>query len=391
MVMIPSKEFVHKENIKQLSNEKEQLNSKTGELNEKLRKSENKFNLIKAYHQNILDNVQSGILIFDKNLKLITSNSYFNRFLEGKSVNSPFRLFSMCLKIDKTSLHDELKEVIAKGKVWVLEKVEFNTPSGRLHKLKIRALPIMNEDNTIIGCNMIFEDITEKVELEEKLSISERLAAYGKLTGKAVHELNNLIDGILRFVNLAIRVSDENNTLKNYLLQSKNGMIKMIDIVSSLLNYSRSAYSPEEFIPVNDTIKYAVAFLEHKAVARKIKITLDMDKRVSNTKNRDLIQVFINIAKNSIDAMPDGGELKITSARKNGNNIISFTDIGVGIPLDIQHRIYDPFFTNKDIGMGIGLGLAICKDIITRNGGNIYFDSKEGKGTTFTITIPVEQ
>ncbi len=103
-----------------------------------------------------------------------------------------------------------------------------------------------------------------------------------------------------------------------------------------------------------------------------------------------MCHVFSNIVNNSIDAMPDGGELKISSARKNDNNIIKFSDTGVGIPKNLQHRIFDPFFTNKENGMGTGLGLAICMDIVTRYGGNISVDSKEGKGTTVTVSIPVD-
>jgi signal transduction histidine kinase len=386
--MLPITEFFHKESIKAVEHEKKLLSSQVKELNEKIRKVSDKLNILESYHENIMSNVRTGILIFNRNLKVITSNSYLNELLENYNGKSPLRLFRSYLKLNKPSLYDKLKEVVERGKVLRLEKVEFNTPSGKSYKLNIKSLPIIT-NNIIIGGNLIVEDATEKVELEE-LSVSERFVALGRMSGKVIHELKNPLDGTLRFINLAIRLSGENGKLKDYLFQSKNGLEKAVGIVSSLLNFPGVDYTPEKMLSINKIIKDTVSFLEYKAVSRKIKIVFKLDDRVSSIKNEDMCHVFSNIVNNSIDAMPDGGELKISSARKNDNNIIKFSDTGVGIPKNLQHRIFDPFFTNKENGMGTGLGLAICMDIVTRYGGNISVDSKEGKGTTVTVSIPVD-
>jgi signal transduction histidine kinase len=373
-------QYLHKESIKSVEHEKRLLNSQLKELNDKL-------NILQSYHENIMNNVQSGILIYNRNLKVISSNSYLNKLLENHSSTSPLRLLRLYLKLNKSSLYDELKEVVEKGKILELKKVEFNTPSGKSYKLNIKSLPI-TANNNIIGGNLIIEDATEKIKLEE-LSVSERFVALGKISGQVIHELRNPLDGTLRFINLAIRLSGENHKLKDYLFQSKKGIEKVVGIVSSLLNYPGVDCTPIKMISINKIIKDTVRFLEYKAASRKIKIVFKLDNQVSKIKNEDMCYVFSNIVNNSIDAMPDGGELKITSTRKNDNNIIKFSDTGVGIPNNIQQRIFDPFFTNKENGAGTGLGLAICMDIITRCGGNISVDSKEGKGTTVTVSIPV--
>ncbi|MFQ5963468.1 MAG: nitrogen regulation protein NR(II) [Candidatus Scalinduaceae bacterium] len=382
--------LINKGSIKATEQEIELLKAQIKDSNDKLRETKSELSLIKMYHENVMNNVQSGILIFDKNLKVAASNSYFNKLLESQNGTSSLRLFRLYSKFEKICLYDELKEVIAKGKIWTVEKVEFNAPSGKSYKLNIRSSPILNTNNFVIGGCLIVEDTTKRLELEDELSASERFAVCGKQSIKVVHELNNLLDGILRFINLSVRLSNGNNKLKNYLLQSKNGLGKMVDIVSSLLNFSRATYADKEMIPINNIIKDAVAFLDHKTLSNKIKISFNTDKQDSCTNNGDLIRVLINIMNNSIDAMLDGGELKITSKLRKGRNIISVSDTGVGIPPSAQKRIFDPFFTNKRKGVGMGLGLAICEEIIKKMGGNISVDSKEGKGTTFTVSIPVE-
>jgi signal transduction histidine kinase len=387
-------EIIYRESMKAVEREKRMLNSKLKELNEKIRKSKEKINILESYHENIMKNVRSGILIFDRELNVITSNSYLNILLENDNGKSPLGLFELHLKLNKPGLYDKLKEVVEKGKDLKLEMAEFNTPSGKSYKLNIKSFPIIT-NNIIVGGSLVIEDITEKVKLEE-LSVSERFVALGRKSGQVIHELKNPIDGTLRFINLAIKLSGkaelsscENHKLKDYLFQSKKGLEKVVGIVSSLLNFPGIDYAPKEMISINKIIKDTIRFLEYKAASRKINIVFKLDNQVSNIKNEDMCHVFSNIVNNSIDAMPNGGELKISSARKNGNNIIKFSDTGVGIPKNIQHRIFNPFFTSKE--NGTGLGLAICMDIVTRCGGNISVDSKEGKGTTVTVSIPVEQ
>lgn len=387
-------EIIYMENLKSVERQKRKLNTKLKELNEKIKKSKEKLNILESHCEIILQHVKSGILIFDKDLGVITSNAYLNMLLENDNCKSLLILLELYLKPARQDLRDKLKEVVRKGKFWKLERVELNTPSEKSYKLNIESFPIIT-NNIIIGGILIIEDITDKVKLEE-LSVAERFVALGRMSGQVIHELKNPLDGTLRFLNLAIKLSGkaelgsrENHKLKDYLFHIKKGLKKVEDVVSSLLNFPGNNYVPKGTISINKIIKDTIRFLEYKAASRKIKIIFKLDNQVSNIKNEDICHVFSNIVNNSIDAMPNGGELKITSERKNGNNIIKFSDTGVGIPKNIQHKIFNPFFTSKE--NGTGLGLAICMDIVTRCGGNISIDSEEGKGTTVTVSIPVEQ
>ncbi len=382
-------ELIYKEAKSDKYKEKEFLEEKIEELNKMLRETNEKLSFTISYYKDIINNVQSGILIFDKNINAITANPYFNKLLENQNGSSPLVLFSLYLKLDKKNLYDGLKNVVSKGKVWKMESVEFNTPSRKSCKLNVTSSPIKNIDGVIAGGNLVVEDITEKVKLEKELSISKRFASLGRFSGKIAHELNNPLDGILRFTNLAISLNNEDYKLKNYLLQSKKGIEKIIDIVKSSLSLSRTSYYLQGKTSINNILKDVVTFLEHKIISQKIKITFDLDTRVSSIHSGDFFLAFINIVKNSLNAMPYGGNLKITSTNNGTNDIIIFKDNGTGIPHNILHRIFDPFFTTKEDNQGTGLGLVICEDIIRRYGGNISVGSLEGKGTTFKISIPV--
>ena len=387
--MSSTTELTYKEKLKAVEYEKGLLNSQIKELSEKLRKANGKHNVLRLYHENVMNNVQSGVLIFDRDRNIIVSNSYYDKLVENKKDSSSLRLFKLCLKHGKVSLYDELREVVEKGKVLKLKEVEFNTPSGKFHKLNIKSSPIIINDNIIIGGNLIIEDATEKARLEKELAVSKRFATLGMMSGKVVHELRTPLDGTLRFINLAIRLSSGNHKLEDYLFKSKKGLERMMNVVSSLLDRPKDVSAIQGMFPINGIIMDAVGFLEHIAASRKIQTVFDLDNRVSSIKSEELFQVFSNIVKNSLDAMPDGGELKISSMRKNDNNIIRFSDTGMGIPNNIQHRVFDPFFTNKENGMG--LGLAISMSIAQKYGASISIDSKEGKGTTVVISIPVGQ
>ncbi len=170
--------------------------------------------------------------------------------------------------MDKNNLYDGLKKVVSKGKVWKIEGVEFNTPSKKSYKLNVKSSPIKNIDDVVVGGNLIVEDITEKAKLEKELSISKRFASLGRFSGKIAHELNNPLDGILRFTNLAITLTNEDYKLKNYLLQSKKGIEKIIDIVKSSLSLSRTSYYLQGKTSINNILKDVVTFLEHKIISQ---------------------------------------------------------------------------------------------------------------------------
>ena len=232
----------------------------------------------------------------------------------------------------------------------------------------------------------------ETTNIQRQQADIERLAALGKLASKVAHELNNPMDGILRYINLAIRVLEQENLEKpkEYLIQCRLGLMRMVQIVSELLEFSRSTYMPLELAPIEQIIEDAIKTMDSKAEALNVRILRKYTPRMPKIKSGNLFQVFCNLTKNALDAMPNGGELRISSHLVADNTImVEFRDTGEGLPTEKAEDIFEPFFTTKDKGKGIGLGLAICRDIIEHCHGRITAENAPDGGSIFTVYLPV--
>jgi signal transduction histidine kinase len=228
-------------------------------------------------------------------------------------------------------------------------------------------------------------------ELERSLETHERLAMIGKLAAGVAHELNNPLDGVLRYVNLAIDKLPKEAQQVTYLLEARRGLRRMADIVRDLLQFSRnaSAESTDEDAErlARDAVEQVVAA---HARDRRVEVVFEFPATGLHLP-RGMFQVFGNLARNAVDAMPSGGTVKVAASLASGRVLIDFRDTGTGIPDEIRDRIFEPFFTTKEVGKGTGLGLPICQRIVERLGGQLSLESEIGQGTTVRIELPVRR
>lgn len=218
----------------------------------------------------------------------------------------------------------------------------------------------------------------------------EKFASLGKLVSGIAHELNNPLDGVIRYTNLALESLPEESIACEYLLNAKKGLNRMANIMRSLLDFS-SSLSPvfDRSIDVNQAIEESLMMLGHHILSHNIKVVKQFNARLPLVPDKGLKLVFTNIIKNACGVMPKEGILKISTGTRDGFIEIKFTDTGQGVPKEIRDRIFEPFFTTKEMGKGSGLGLAICDDIIQRHKGKIFLEDTQDKGATFTIQLPV--
>ena len=226
-------------------------------------------------------------------------------------------------------------------------------------------------------------------ELRQKLKSTEKLAVIGKLAAGVAHEINNPLDGAIRFVNLTLDRLGEHTDVRDYLLDARDGLNRIARIVRSLLDFSRSIVIEAEPVPLGDLLRDIEVQLQHHAHRGGIRVRYDLEVE-SVAIPEGYRHVFTNLIKNAMDEMPDGGDLLLQSRQTPEGIDVSCADSGPGIPAAVRDKVFEPFFTTKKMGMGTGLGLSICQQIAERQGGKITFDTREGEGTTFTVTIPVE-
>ncbi|MHC4362342.1 MAG: sensor histidine kinase, partial [Planctomycetota bacterium] len=220
---------------------------------------------------------------------------------------------------------------------------------------------------------------------------AEKLAAVGKLASEVAHELNNPMDGILRYINLALRIVDQQDLQKpkEYLTQSRQGLLRMVHIVSDLLEFARTTCAPFEHVKIESVIDDAIKTMGARAEALNVQISRTYAADLPQIRGDNLFQVFCNLIKNALDAMPDGGQLSISTRLAPDNTVVvEFRDTGAGFDPENAEAIFEPFFTTKHKGKGTGLGLAICKDIVERYHGRITAQNHPDAGSIFTVYLP---
>jgi two-component system NtrC family sensor kinase len=230
---------------------------------------------------------------------------------------------------------------------------------------------------------------TEELKLTQAQMIqAAKLAAVGELAGGIAHEINNPLQILLGHIQLIQLGRD----LPKRIEIVKEQVEKISQIVRRLLNFSRKV--PEDFklepVNINFAIQEMTTFMSYQFKYNDIELILKLDPALPLVYGNKIYlqQVFLNLMINAKDAMPEGGKLVIETKLENGNVIIKFSDTGVGIPDDIKDKIFEPFFTTKG-SKGTGLGLSISRWIIRKHNGEIKVESQQGKGSTFTITLPL--
>ena len=243
------------------------------------------------------------------------------------------------------------------------------------------------------GTIVIVEDTTDRLQLEEQLQISEKMASIGLLAAGVAHEVNTPLTGISSFTQMLLEGADPEDPKTRLLEKIERQTFRAAKIVNGLLNLSRpAAGGAAELTPVdlNTVITDVLSLLEHQFELHRIKVRRELSDEavpVLGTEHK-LQQVFLNLFLNAKDAMPKGGWLSIATRLDGGQSIAQIADTGSGIPSEYLARIYDPFFTTKAIGQGTGLGLSITYGIVREHEGAIECDSGIGQGTRFTLTFP---
>jgi signal transduction histidine kinase len=228
----------------------------------------------------------------------------------------------------------------------------------------------------------------ERKRLAQRLAASRRMAVLGTLAAKVAHELNNPLDGITRFVNLAITRVQDDATTRDYLTRSRDGLKRMNRVVGSLLDFSRVAPADTAPAPLHEILEQAIGAVAVQAQEKRARIVTDLPDCLPETTHGDLFNVFRNLIHNALDAVDPGGTVRVRARADGDGAVVSVADDGCGMPEEVRRRVFEPFFTTKSAGRGTGLGLAICKDIAERISGTITVESAEGKGSTFTVALP---
>jgi len=346
-------------------------------------------------YRSLINNINALISIKDLNGRYLLINKEYEVFIHkkmaevtGKTVHDIFPGSSAdeITKYDKMVF--ETKQPV-KYKILIV----FN---GVQHTFISTKFPLFNANGAIYATGSISTDITEFKKMEDELLQSKKLQGLGVMASGIAHEFNNILAIIDANIQLLIRENKGREKLLEELAVIRKSCKDGAEVVRRMNEFTRTSTDPKKTVPVNinDLVDNVVVFTRPKwkdmAEGEGLKYELNREgiKNVSNIKGNpsELREVLLNIFMNAFDAMPEGGTLSLSTWEKEGCVFLSITDTGIGMTDEVKNRIFDPFFTNKKKGMGLGMSLVY--GIVKRHGGMIEVKSQPGKGSAFILKFP---
>ena len=344
---------------------------------------------LKEFSENIVESIHVGILAADLDDRVESWNSQIERLTGISRADAVGRRLNQLLPAGLCEAIDPAKS--ANG-IQNIYKFVLRPPSGdsRDVTLNIAVAPLISRDAEHIGRLIIFEDITDRAELERRLVQADKLSSIGLLAAGVAHEVNTPLAVISTYAQMLAKQISGDSEKAPLLEKIARQTFRASEIVNSLLNFSRT--SPTDFVSVdlNKVVNETLTLVEHQLAKARIEVRLSLDPALPRIKGNPgkLQQVFLNLFLNARDAMENGGTLAVRSAELDGLVRIAVADSGGGIAQENLTRIFDPFFTTKAAKKGTGLGLSVSYGIVREHGGEIEVDSQLGAGTRFELSFP---
>jgi len=225
-------------------------------------------------------------------------------------------------------------------------------------------------------------------QLQQQLIRSSKLASLGELATNVAHEVNNSLQSVINYGTILYEDLADDNPLREDAKIIESEAIRARNIVEILLGIARKERTTRETVDLNDVVKSVVTLARLRAKSENILVqeNYSLEAPMVKANAEQLRQVFLNLFTNATDAMPQGGKIDVSTTIANKNVIFTVTDTGMGIPQNAIEKIFDPLYTTKI--NGTGLGLTVSRSIVEEHGGTIEVESEENKGTTFTIRLP---
>ncbi len=359
-----------------------QLKEKENELKRLRALAEQRAENVETYNENILQCVTNGVMTFDKDCHLTTINRAaleLLRLQREQAVGMSSQELFGDSEIARTVLDTLEKRVPSARMEAMLER-----PGGRLW-LGYNTAVLTDRQTAALGVIVSFSDLTEVKRLQEQVELRERLTALGEMSAGIAHELRNPMAVISGYLKLLSKKSDP--TGQETILSITKEINGMNRIIGDLLTFARPASLNRVKVALKEMITSCLAVvLQAKGENTRIETVLKLADAEVTVDEVLMRQAFSNLLQNAVEAMPDGGTLTI-EAMTNSDLKIVVRDTGTGIPSDKLKKIFLPFFTLKDTG--VGMGLALVHKIVTSHGGRIDVASTVGKGTAFSIILPI--
>ncbi len=348
---------------------------------------------IQTIDHDILNSITRGILTANLQGEITSCNQALEQILGvsgtklvGRSPEEAFRTEDPLYQLLKESLQGEARPQDL--------DLEYTTKTGKTVNLRLTTFALKNELGKRVGGILLVKDMTEIHKMEERMQRSSRLAALGQLTQRLVHEIRNPLSAMdinIQLLQERRGASSEDPEIGRYLEIISTETRRLNEVLRNAQLFSKPEPPDLESVDLHQIIRQVLFLIKEEAGRKEIQLVDNLQAEESwvQADTDQMKQVFINLLKNSIEAMTKGGKLEVLSRNDSTGTIVGveLVDTGSGIPMAKLHRVFDPYFTTKK--KGTGLGLSIVHNILTQHGGSIDVSSWLGEGTIFRIILPL--
>jgi len=327
-----------------------------------------------SYSENILESVPSGVVSFDRQLRITKINRAAIDVLKLSKENVVGRMYDEVFT-------SPLKEFIAQKQAIRRKECLYRNAKGQELWLGLSMNELKDASGNPLGFILVFSDITDVKALERQLRLKEHLTGLGEISMGIAHELKNPMAVIMGYIKILSKKFPDSAELR--VIQKE---VQVMDrIISDFMSFAKPSSVNLQLINVKDFLEETITpvVMDRKDIETVIECHIEQLRTDSTL----LRQAIVNLVKNAIEAMPDGGKLVVSATKKDAKVIIEVSDTGYGISEDIREKVFMPFFTKKQ--QGTGLGLAIVQKNITLLDGTVDFESSVN-GTTFRIQLPLK-
>ena len=364
-------------------------------LYRRLERKAAEYERLKEFNENIVESLSVGILVLDLDDRVESWNTQLE-LMYGLS-----RERTRGQPVDKVlpaELVAELLRFRSDSGIHNLYRYRVRTPSGSERALNIAVAPLVSKRFEPIGRLLIFDDVSERVELEQQLAEAEKLSSVGLLAAGVAHEVNTPLTVISSYAQMLSKQLPNEDARGKLLEKIIKSTFRASEIVNNLLNFSRTGSAQMVPVDLHRVVRDTLALLEHPLRTSHVEVETRFAQQPPLVQGNagKLQQVFLNLFLNARDAMPEGGRLRVHTETSEGAVQVQVSDSGQGISQKHIHRIYDPFFTTKAaragngdiLRSGVGLGLSVTYGIVKEHAGTIRVESSQSQGTAFLLEFP---